>query len=91
MWIAKIFADEPVSENEHSDTNMRPTEIQISLYIRGTWSESSMGQFWIAKDAMFLRADNEDSDKTVRMRRLTWVFVRRTLSKGTCSDLAAHW
>ena len=29
----------------------------------------------IAKDATFLHADNEDSDQTVRMRRLIWVSV----------------
>ena len=39
--------------------------------IRAVWSESSLGAFFlIAKDAMFLHADNEDSDHTARMRRL---------------------
>ena len=41
-------------------------------------SESSLGTFWIAKDAKFLHADNEDSDQTAWMRRLIWVFVGRT-------------
>ena len=46
------------------------TKIQISLRIRAVWLKSSMGAFWIAKDAKFLHADNEDSDQTARMRRL---------------------
>ena len=28
---------------------MRPAKIQISLRIRAVWSESSLGEFWIAK------------------------------------------
>ena len=38
-----------------------------------------MGAFWIAKDAKFPQADNEESDQTVRMRKLIWVFVGRTV------------
>ena len=38
--------------------------------------------FWIAKDAKFLHADNEDSNQTARMRRLIWVFVGRMCQKG---------
>ena len=36
--------------------------IQISLRIGAVWSDYSQGTFWIAKDAMFFRADYEDSD-----------------------------
>ena len=36
-----------------------PAKIQINLCIRALWSESSLGTFWIAKDAKFLHADNE--------------------------------
>ena len=36
--------------------HMRPAKIQISLHIRAVWSESSLGAFWIAKDAKFLYA-----------------------------------
>ena len=32
----------------------------------------------IAKDAKFLHADNEDTDQSVRMRRLIWIFPGRT-------------
>ena len=51
-----------------------PAKIQI---IRAGWSESSLGIFWIAKDAkvFFFYADNEGSDQTARMRRLICVFV----------------
>ena len=62
--------------------HVRPAKIQISLRIRAVWSESSLGVFWIAKDANFLHADHEDSDQTARMRRLIWVFFVRT-----CQDV----
>ena len=58
--------------------HVRPTKIQISLRIRAVWSESSLRAVWIAKDAKSLHADNEDSDQTVRMRRLIWVLDGRT-------------
>ena len=60
---------------------VRPGEILIRLRIRAVWSESSLGTFWIAMDAKFLHADNEDSDQITRMRRLIWVFVGRTYQK----------
>ena len=69
--------------------HVRPAKIQISLRIRAVWSKSSLGAFWIAKDAKLLHADHEDTDPSVRMRRLIWVFVGRT-SKGTFSDVAAY-
>ena len=50
--------------------------MQISLHICAVWSESSLESFWIAKDAKFLHANKEDSDQTLRMCRLIWVFVR---------------
>ena len=31
-----------------------PAKIQIGLRIRAVWSESSLGDFWIAKDTKFL-------------------------------------
>ena len=65
--------------------HVRPVKIQISLYIRTVWSESSLDAFWIAKDAKFLHADSEDSDQTTRMR--IWVFVRRS-PEGTFSHVA---
>ena len=50
---------------------LRRAKIQISVRIRAGWSESSLGAFWIAKDAKFLNAGSEDSDQKARMRRLT--------------------
>ena len=61
--------------------HVRQAEIQISLRIRAVWSESSLGAFWIAKDAKCLHGDYEDSNQTARMRRLIWVFVGRTCLK----------
>ena len=51
----------------------RPATIQISLRIRAVWSESLLATFWMTKDAKFLYADNEDSDKILQMRRLMLV------------------
>ena len=39
-----------------------PANIQISLRNRAVWSESSLGTFWIVKDAKFLHAENEASN-----------------------------
>ena len=61
--------------------HVRPEKIQISLRIRAVWSKSSLGAFWKAKDTKSLHADNEDSDRTARMRRLIWDFVGRTCQK----------
>ena len=54
-----------------------PVKILISLRIRAGWSESSLGAFWIAKDAKFLHANNKDSEQTAWMRRLIVVSVGR--------------
>ena len=54
---------------------MRATNTLIRLRSR------SLGVVWIAKDAKFLHADNEDSDQTARMRSLIRVFVGRTFQK----------
>ena len=40
--------------------NVGPAKIQISLRICAVWSKSSLGTFWIAKDAKLLHADNEN-------------------------------
>ena len=57
--------------------HVRPAKSQISLRICTVWSESSLGAFWIAKDAKcFMRTSK--TDQTARMRRLIWVFVWRS-------------
>ena len=53
--------------------NFCPLHLQISLRIRTVWPEPSLAACWITAD--FLHADNENSDQTVRMRILIWVFV----------------
>ena len=58
-----------------------PVKILIRLRFCAVWSESWLGAFWIAKDAKFLHADNEDSDQTVQMYRLIWIHVGRTCQK----------
>ena len=62
--------------------DVRPAKIQISLHIRAVWPESSLGAFWIAKDAKFLHGDIEGSDQIARMRKLIRVFIG-----CTCSDI----
>ena len=52
-----------------------PAKTQISLGIRPVWSESLLCAQWVAKDPIFLHADNEDSDQTGWMARLIWVFA----------------
>ena len=42
-----------------------PVKIQISLPICIVWSESSLGAFWIEKDAKFLHTNNEDGSNCV--------------------------
>ena len=61
--------------------NVRPAKIQISLRICAIWSESSLAAVWVANDAKCRHAENEDSDQTGRMRRLSWVSIRRTWQK----------
>ena len=39
---------------------MHPANIQINLYIRAVWPESSLSAFWIVKDAQFLYVDNKE-------------------------------
>ena len=57
---------------------VRPANIQNSPRIPAVWPEFSLLAFWIANDAKFLHADNEDSCQTARMRELIWVFFWRT-------------
>ena len=57
---------------------VRPEKTQISLGIRTDWWESSLCAQRVAKDPMFLHADNEDSDQIGLMPRLIWVFAGRT-------------
>ena len=77
------FIPNKLSRNVRERTfwQMRPAKIQIRLRICAVWSESSLGAYWIAQDPKFLHADNEDSDRTARMRRLVCVVVGRIYRK----------
>ena len=55
----------------------RPTNTRMSLGIRTVWSESSLCDFWRAKDTIH-NADSKDSGQIGQMSRLIWVFARRT-------------
>ena len=48
------------SIRKRTSGHVRPAKIQISLRIRAVWSESSLGAFWIVKDAKFLHAAQAD-------------------------------
>ena len=54
--------------------------IQISLSIHPVLSESSLGAFWIAKDAKFVMGTMK-TYQTVQTKRLIWVFVGRRCPK----------
>ena len=69
----------------------RPAKIQIRWHIRGNWSESSLGAFWIAKAAKFLHAYKKDTYQFVRIRRLVWVLVGRSHQKENCLTLRLSW
>ena len=66
-----------------------PSDIYAQQRFRSAcaqWSESSLGEIWIAKDAKFLHADNEDSNPTARI----WAFVGRTCQKAIFWHLPAY-
>ena len=76
--------------SENVPLDVRPAKIQIACAFSQYKSESSLCTFWIAKDAKFLNADNEEIGETVRMHRLICVFCCAQMSEGTFSDLAIH-
>ena len=55
-----------------------------SLRIRAVGSESSLGAFWMVKDAKFFSVDNKDSDHTDLSLRLAH------MSEGTFSHVVVH-
>ena len=67
------------SPNHFATQTLRPAKIQIILL--RTWTESSLCVFGIAEDAMFLHADNGDSDQTTWMCRQIWAFIGCTCQK----------
>ena len=65
-----------IFEPNHIFRYMHSANIHYNL--RVVWSDSSLGAFWIAKDAKFLHTKNEDSDQTVWTCRLIWDIAGRT-------------
>ena len=78
-WLSFIESVHKPSHDETNKMNVHPAKPQISLGIRPVWSESSLCDQWVAKDARFLHADREYSDQTGRMPRLIWIFAGPTL------------
>ena len=78
------------NEPPHDKTNnvvVRPAKTQISLGIHPVWSESSLSAWRKLGPLATHWAHSEDSDQTLRMPRLIWVFAGRTatllvLSRG---------
>ena len=54
-----------------------PSKESDQLAQSGSLIRIFTGHILIAKDAMFLHADNEDADQTTRMHRLIWFFDGR--------------
>ena len=71
--------------------HVRPAKIQISLHIRAGWSESSLDALWVSKGAMFLHADNEDSDQTARMRRQSFFVLFFLLGEYVRRYIFLRW
>ena len=66
---------------------VRPAKIPISLRIRAGWSESSLGAFWMSKDAIFLHTD---SDQTAAIQAdLSHLWAH--MSEGTFPHIAVHF
>ena len=72
-WISCFSLEPPLDKT--SKMIVRPAKTQNNLGIRPVWSESWLCAQWVAKDPGFLHADSDDSDQTVRMPRLIWVFA----------------
>ena len=61
------FCHSDIYVRKRTCRQVRPVNIQISLRMRTDCSETLLIEYWIAKDAKFLPADNKDSNQTVRM------------------------
>ena len=58
---------------------VRPAKTQISLGIRPVWSESTLSAWRKPESLAAHWVHSEDSDQTMRMPTLIWVFTGRTL------------
>ena len=79
------------NERKRDFGHVRLAKIRISLCIRAIWSESSLGAFWVAKDASSLHVDKKDWSDSVDAQaglrhRLTYMYK----SEGTFSHVLVH-
>ena len=98
---SRYLDDLPIIDKEYFEqmvNTIYPKELQVNksntsdadaIFISTVWSESSLGQFWIAKDANFLRT-YVNSDQTARMRGLIWVFDGAHVRNYVFSHVATH-
>ena len=66
---------------QNSITSWIPEQMSRDMTKPTNWlcDQRRLRSAWAAKDPSFLHADSEDSDQTVRMPRLIWVFAGRTV------------
>ena len=84
-WVRTLIKSSQRKKDEpwHDETNkvtVCPAKTQISLGIRPVWSESSLSTWGKLGSLATYSVHNEDSDQTVRMPRLIWVFAGCTLT-----------
>ena len=60
---------------------VRPTKTQLRLRIRAVWSEPSLSISRKFASLFIQNAPNEDSDQTVQMRSLIWIFAGTHVSR----------
>ena len=61
-----------------------------SVLIHAVQSVSSLGAFWIAKDAKFLHANNKDFDQIALMCMLILYLYQVHMSEGVFSHVVVH-
>ena len=71
--------------------HVRLTKPQIRPRIRAVWLEPSLSAWRNFVSLVIQNASNEDSDQTVRMRSLIWIFAGRTCPKVRNLTLQVKW
>ena len=88
------FLQDPRIVRKHTIDRVRQAMIQIRLRICAVWSESSLGSFWIAKNAMFFSYGQQRHWSVCANALAYWVFVGRALQIFIFSrygSYADHW
>ena len=70
-----------VRESEHIPSDRCSKQRCRSACAFADYSECLPETFWITKNVNFLQVKNEDSDQTVRMCRLIYVFIGSSCQK----------